>query len=81
MVDTSPWPGLRVYPENGVVPRSGSAILSVLLCPQTVGNIDIRVTVAVREGKTLGCRLAGMVEQPILTVDKVTTHCIEHIKC
>ena len=71
MVDPSPHPGLRVYPESGVVPAGGTAPLNLLLCPEAVGGIDSRVGVALREGKTLSVRLAGMVEQPVLCVDQV----------
>jgi len=71
VVDSSPHPGLRVFPENGVVPTGGAACLKVLLCPEAVGNIDIRVCVALREGKTISFRLAGMVEQPTLSIDQV----------
>ena len=71
MVDPSPHPGLRVYPECGVVPAGGTTPLNLLLCPEAVGGIDSQVGVALREGKSLSVRLAGMVEQPALSVDEV----------
>ncbi len=55
-----------------MVPRGGAATLQVLLCPESVGTVDMRVAVGLRGGRTLSLRLAGMVNQPMLYLDEVS---------
>ena len=64
-------PGLTVEPASGCVPVGGSVELQLKLHPTVVRNFDGWVKVKLREGKVLKVRVAGRVESPNVTVDKV----------
>ena len=72
MVNPTPYPGLRVYPESGCVPVGGATDLILHLHPQAVDKFDTQLAVQVREGRRLRLKLVGAVEEPIVGIDRVS---------
>ena len=75
VVNTTPYTGMKVFPKSGCVPVGGVSELKVVFQPQSVDKFDVEVCVDVRElGRTLRIRLAGGVEQPTISIDKVRSY-------
>ena len=72
VVEPKPYPGLRVSPESGCVPVGGTTPISLHLHPTAVDTFDSELAVKVREGRTLRLKLAGVVEKPIVGIDRVS---------
>ena len=63
---------LQVVPSSGCIPGGGAIELKLDVCPSVVGAFDVKLCVCIRESKQLLIRLSGTVEQPSLTVEKVS---------
>ena len=62
---------MNIYCESGHVPVGGAAEIRVTLTPQFVGQFDVTLNMDLKEGKCLSLRIAGTVEYPCVSVDKV----------
>ena len=62
---------MNIYCEKGCVPVGGTAELKVTLTPQFAGQFDVTLKVDLKEGKCLSLRIAGSVEYPCVSVNKV----------
>lgn len=71
VADATPYPGMQVHPACGCVPVGGVVGLTVIFKPQKVGAFDVKLGILLQEGKGLSLRVAGSVEQPIVTIDQV----------
>lgn len=63
---------MEIFPSSGCIPSQGAIELQIKVCPTVVGSFDVKVCVCIRESKQLYIRLAGTVEQPRITVEKVS---------
>lgn len=68
---------IKVSPSIGCIPGGGAVELKVEVCPTVVGSFDIKLCICVRESKQLSIRLSGTVEQPSITVEKVSLCAVE----
>lgn len=62
---------MNIYCESGHVSVGGAAEIKVTLTPQFAGQFDVTLNVDMKEGKSLSLRIAGTVEYPCVSVDKV----------
>ena len=69
--DGSPHPGMHVHPVCGCIPVGGVAELTVLFQPNMVGPFDVKLNVLLKEGKSITLRIAGNVDQPVVSIDQV----------
>ncbi len=63
---------IKVSPSTGCIPGGGSVELKLEVCPTVVGSFDVKMCICIRESKQLYIRLSGTVEQPSITVEKVS---------
>ena len=70
--DPAPYPGMKVYPKSGCVPVGGATELTIAFHPELAKKFDALMSVHFREGRSLFLRLAGTVEEPLVSIDKVT---------
>ena len=63
---------IEVSPSEGSIPGGGAIELEIKVNPSTVGSFDVRLSICIRESTQLNVRLAGTVEQPRITVQKVS---------
>ena len=70
--DPAPYPGMNVYPQSGCVPVGGATKLTIAFHPKLAEKFDALMSVQFREGRSLFLRLAGTVEEPLVSIDKVT---------
>ena len=69
--DPSPHSGMNVYCESRCVPVGGAVELKVALKPEIAGQFDVKLYIDLKEGKCISFRIAGNVEHPSVTVNKV----------
>ncbi len=62
---------INVTPSNGCVPAGGIKELLINVRPEKVGPFNIKLCISVRESQPLIFRVTGIVEQPMISVEKV----------
>ena len=62
---------MHVHPVCGCIPVGGVAELTVLFQPNMVGPFDVKLNVLLKEGKSITLRIAGNVDQPVVSIDQV----------
>ena len=58
-------------PQSGCIPVGGTVPFQLLLHPESPGKFDAKLSVRLRQGKTLSLKLVGSVEEPSVSIDKV----------
>ena len=62
---------MKVHPQSGCVPVGGATELTIAFHPELAEKFDALMSVQFREGRSLVLRLAGTVEDPLVSIDQV----------